>query len=230
MPTSETAIRPHGDQRKREADFLSVIRRNAHQFRQGVEKSSFVLEARRWERDVASRIEHRADSSLARSAGLVQERVAESASLRSDFAEASGTREHLRYGVVWRVIRLSSPHDPASYPPDRPELQALVNLPWNWDGYGSPPVTEQALRTADVVLRASDHYPIGVPDVAPVTGGGVFIEWEAGGRDLEIEILPGGRLQFVKIHEDGRIEEGYEVPPAELLSLLRWLAGETAAK
>lgn len=90
-------------------------------------------------------------------------------------------------------------------------------------------MTAEALRVAEDVLREGDRYRIGAPDVAPVTGGGVFIEWEAGGRDLEFDILPGGRIQFVKIHEDGHMEDGRDIALAKLPALFLWLAGATAA-
>jgi hypothetical protein len=64
-------------------------------------------------------------------------------------------------------------------------LRELAELEKDWDGHGSIPPTEDAIRTAANL------------QVVPVGGGGLQLEIHAGGSDLEIEIQPDGRIVAV---------------------------------
>lgn len=68
------------------------------------------------------------------------------------------------------------------------------------------------------------------PSVSPVSGGGLGFHWRADARDLEIEILPDGRVEYLKTLKMGeqiKSEEG-AITAFEDKNLWYWLAGELA--
>jgi hypothetical protein len=90
------------------------------------------------------------------------------------------------------------------------EVAKLARLPANWDGYGSPPVTEHAVRTAIDLLRAVEGGAVPAPHVCPVTGGGLGILWQASARRLEIEIVPDGSVEYAALTREGGEEHAIE--------------------
>jgi len=69
----------------------------------------------------------------------------------------------------------------------------------NWDGYGSPPIEQAALRKAITLLEAIQRYDLPTPEICPVTGGGIGIDWQLHPRELEIEVLPDGSAEFLMV-------------------------------
>jgi len=72
------------------------------------------------------------------------------------------------------------------------ELDELAGLPENWDGHGSPPIRATAKETVFKLLELLDQLDMPVPHFAPVSGGGLQLEWQQGKRELELEIFPQG--------------------------------------
>ena len=80
-------------------------------------------------------------------------------------------------------------------------LDHLGALERNWDSYGAEPISTKAIDVAKVVLcrsiaalrqRGSKNvYPFAI---APVSDGGVQLEWRGRAGFLEIEIAPSGTL------------------------------------
>ena len=72
----------------------------------------------------------------------------------------------------------------------------LVTLPENWDSYGGKPIKEHCIRNAfeilQYILELRDNNDIEVPTpfVAPISSGGIQIEWEVGDRYLQIDLVP----------------------------------------
>jgi hypothetical protein len=100
-------------------------------------------------------------------------------------------------------------------------LREFARMPENWDGYDSPPLTAGASHTAMELLAAIGDGLTGVR-IAPVSGGGVQFEWHIGPRELELEILPDGSIQFL-IVEGSQMREGDVLTREALEALLRWL-------
>lgn len=69
-----------------------------------------------------------------------------------------------------------------------------------------------------------------MPHFAPVSGGGIQLEWRRQNRELELEILPNGEIAFLKAPEPGEMEEG--VLPlsfhADVFELVKWFEGNPA--
>lgn len=73
--------------------------------------------------------------------------------------------------------------------------QYLVELPGNWDSYGSREITCAAI---EAVASFS---------VVPLHGGGVQVEFHRDGFDVEIEVRPDGTIEDVLV-ERAALKEG----------------------
>ena len=97
----------------------------------------------------------------------------------------------------------------------------------NWDSYGSCPIEEDVLCTAKELLFSLEP-AMPSPTVVPVSGGGIQLEWQVDGRELEIEFHPDSTIEFLKVNEDETMEEG-EIPAGDsvhLSHLLKWLSAD----
>lgn len=114
----------------------------------------------------------------------------------------------------------------------------VLNLPLNWDSYGSPPPTKKAMGSAIKLLQSIDLENFQVPNVVPVSGGGIQIEWTIEDRELELEFLPDGSIEFLKCENGEPFEEGKIESPfyAEInlrhrmLFLINWLSSKRNPK
>jgi len=104
----------------------------------------------------------------------------------------------------------------------------LQQLPHNWDRDGSPPPSETAVNTAIQIIDNAarvgfDDFP--APHVFPVPGGGVQLEWRQGERRLEIEVLPTGEAEYLKLQPGLPGEEGEfpTWPPTQSKHIFEWL-------
>jgi len=109
-------------------------------------------------------------------------------------------------------------------------IAELRKLGPNWDGYGSPPLTEAAVKTGFTVLRKLDGLGIPVPLAVPVTGGGFALEFQVARKRLEIEILPEGDIEYLTANKipglvEGDLDEG-TIPAHRVFEVARlgnWL-------
>lgn len=105
-------------------------------------------------------------------------------------------------------------------------VKAIVEcslLSANWDTYGSPAPTRVAKDRAINLVRSVGFEYLPTPDVVAVAGGGIQLEWVSGQRQLELEVLPDGAVQFLKTEDGDPLEEGPVKGPAHVDSLLTWL-------
>ena len=101
-------------------------------------------------------------------------------------------------------------------------LNEVLELPENWDSYGSRPVTRVAGDRAMEILTRSDIEYFLAPRVVPVSGGGLQLEWKSNNRSLEIEILDDGSIEYLTC-EDEACREGRIHDLRELRPLFQWL-------
>lgn len=114
----------------------------------------------------------------------------------------------------WQVIALQ-------------KLARLSSLRPNWDSYGSPPVSDWVLTVAAELVSKTTFENAPTPAIIPIKGGGVQLEWESGGRELEVEVHPDLTVELLTADDDEQIEE-FSVrylAPSSLESLLSWLGG-----
>ena len=106
----------------------------------------------------------------------------------------------------------------------------IALLPNDWDSYGSPPPSQQAVNNRERLLRMIEFEDLPAPHISPVSGGGIQIEWSILSRELELEILPDGSVEYLEIGNEEPLQEGKLNPAdsSELQSLLLWLTHATS--
>jgi hypothetical protein len=111
------------------------------------------------------------------------------------------------------------------------KITQFSELPQNWDGSGSDPVSKDALKMALRFLAEGPIHIIPEPSVSPVPGGGLGFHWRVESRDLELEFFPDGTVEYLKTNpaegEDIKPQEGAIQDLADA-KLWHWLAGEFA--
>lgn len=114
----------------------------------------------------------------------------------------------------------------------------LVNLPDNWDSYGGKPITENCINDAFKILqyildlRDINNIEVPAPFVAPLSSGGLQIEWEEGDRYLQIDLLSEtSEIEYFAIDKTNAGDlslEGAMKSLNDLKGLLIWFTwGET---
>jgi len=102
----------------------------------------------------------------------------------------------------------------------------LKRLCDNWDGEDSPRPSTIALDSASDLLVSLPFEDLPTPFVSPSSIGGVQLEWTQNGRELEIEVLPDGSMEFLTVVNGNPQNEG-STTREQVLSLTRWLRDET---
>ncbi len=115
-----------------------------------------------------------------------------------------------------------------------PQLEAIKRLfgfrrlPDDWDSYESPPPSETAINVASKIIEMIDFNRFSIPRIHPVSGGGIQLEWDFDTREIEIEILDDGSMQFLTVESGEPTDEG-SIPSANAAyvnSLLLWLTSD----
>jgi hypothetical protein len=88
------------------------------------------------------------------------------------------------------------------------KVTELSNLSENWDSYGSSSIQPPAIEMALKILSLVDRQGVATPQIFPVSGGGIQLEWQSGSRELELEILPNGMLEYLVVDEQKNMQEG----------------------
>src|SRR5947209_16330790 len=76
----------------------------------------------------------------------------------------------------------------------------IAKLPANWDSYGSQPLTGLAKTCAISLAMEFGREDLPAPRVVPISGGGLQFEFTYGPRSLELEVLPDGTIEFLRIY------------------------------
>lgn len=95
------------------------------------------------------------------------------------------------------------------------KLKELKNLGTNWNSYNGLAIDKDLIAQAEILLRSVKILEKDIPEpfIAPVSSGGINIEWDTPSRYLSIKIRHDGvRFFCVKkdeneVKEKGRIEE-----------------------
>ena len=113
-------------------------------------------------------------------------------------------------------------------------MARVSTLRQNWDGQGSPSPAQVALEAMNRLIKEIDAYDLPTAHIGPVSGGGLGVEWRNGDRDLVLEILPDGSIEYLKAErtpagfDTDHMEDG-EIPNdrlGEVRTLIRWLLGD----
>lgn len=103
------------------------------------------------------------------------------------------------------------------------ELFSKKKLPLNWDGYGSPPPSEQLIDRAADLIGIIDLDGFSDVCVVALPGGGVQIECEKGSRQVHLSFFPDGTIEFLKLEDETAVQEGAVLTNGQLLGLKNWL-------
>ena len=111
----------------------------------------------------------------------------------------------------------------------RKKLEELSNLPQNWNSYGSRPVQQGAIETVANLLSDLAKISMPEPQIFPVSGGGIQLEWKNSQCELEIEVLPDKSIEYLIVDKDGNMHEG-QIPKyynlVEIACLTNWFSSE----
>lgn len=103
-------------------------------------------------------------------------------------------------------------------------LERIAAVPEDWDTFGSGRTSAIAVNAArdlvwkTVVNLAAYKGADGTPDdVAPLSGGGVQVEWRGNAGTIEVEVSADGSFGYLLRHHDGPSEEADNVPGDRIL-------------
>jgi hypothetical protein len=105
------------------------------------------------------------------------------------------------------------------------KLAELSKLPENWNSYGSPPVQQGALELAANLIPELVKLDMPEPEIFPVSGGGIQLEWKNSERELEIEVRSNKTIEFLLVEDDGEMYESHlpqNNTPFEITTLIQW--------
>ena len=69
-----------------------------------------------------------------------------------------------------------------------PKIIELLELDLGWDGYGGIPILPNVAACARRLLDTFGNHTRIVPDIVPLSNGGLQLEWFVGGDELEVRI------------------------------------------
>ncbi|MCY3955043.1 MAG: hypothetical protein OXF47_03490 [Nitrospira sp.] len=140
--------------------------------------------------------------------------------VHADEEDHNGIRETTQWSRAFSIFNLNRKRIKALK-----SLLELGSLPEDWDSYGSPPPTEYAMDTgcSFIVNYLSDEDPM--PWVSPVSGGGIQLSWKKQANELNLDILPDGRMEFLKSSDSDPIEvdEKFSLDGLKIQSMLDWV-------
>jgi hypothetical protein len=106
------------------------------------------------------------------------------------------------------------------------KISALGGLDENWDSYGARPIAPYcALIAAELILNLLES-DSPRPAVVPTTRGGIQLEWQRVGANLEVEVTSYGRLSV--FFEDERTGKEQQLLLSGDLSALKPLSDRVA--
>lgn len=121
--------------------------------------------------------------------------------------------------------KMHGPPIVTQYREARETVDSLAHLPRGWDTYGSRPIQSQAVQGALFLLGVAERMGLPAPRISPVSGGGIQLDWTGTRRDLEVEILPDGSVEYLKVESGDQLQEGSLLSYHEdgVQDCLRWL-------
>lgn len=105
-------------------------------------------------------------------------------------------------------------------------LRSYARLPLNWNGEGARPLDATVVKRALELLLLLRDAEAPTPFVSALAPGGVGFEWEAGTRELTLNVLPDGSLEYARADPDGSISDGqFELALEAIRRQMAWLLG-----
>jgi hypothetical protein len=111
------------------------------------------------------------------------------------------------------------------------DLERIARLGADWDSYGSAPPSSEAVKAARRVIGTvyqeallSARNPALPYSVAPLSGGGVQLEWRGENKAIEIQVSADGGLGYLLVkgaEPSCAYEEADGIPESRILELVR---------
>ncbi len=101
---------------------------------------------------------------------------------------------------------------------------ACLTLSKNWDSYEGKPAS---LDTAEFVIKFIDQMPANtsvIPQVIPLSTGGIQLELSRGRKALEIEFAPNGQIYYLESEGDVDREGRAILSQEQITSWMNWLS------
>jgi hypothetical protein len=94
-------------------------------------------------------------------------------------------------------------------------------------GVGDLRIDEATATRARMLLAMIDFLELPTPHVAPVSGGGMSIEWALGPKEVKYALYPDGETIFYQVVNDEVESDGNIsiMQPAEVTEPLKWMLG-----
>ena len=104
-------------------------------------------------------------------------------------------------------------------------IDEVAALPQNWDTYGSPPIQRPALDAARRLLHIGEAEGLPEPDIVPISGGGVQLEWYTPTQGLEFVIHANGEIEYVLVNRPEEVVAEGDLPSVDepqVQGYMRW--------
>ncbi len=123
------------------------------------------------------------------------------------------------------IVEVNQP-EPDWFYPALSRFQFLSRLDENWDTYGGSPLSDEAIYTGlSIIARLLKDESV-PPAIVPTSEGGVQLEWQRAGDELEIRVAPSGEISAFRCNEvAGKVSEIERVSLTDLRPLVD-LAGK----
>jgi hypothetical protein len=99
---------------------------------------------------------------------------------------------------------------PAWLEPALAEFERIMNLPRDWDAYGSDPIALETIVRALLVLTEYMGPDTAPPWIVPLSDGGIQLEWRRDGSTLEVEVPAGDGAPATAYWMDEESGESWE--------------------
>ena len=110
-----------------------------------------------------------------------------------------------------------SPELPGWFNKALAELERIINLPTDWDGYGSEPVAaETAVKALLLLTDLLGLTDAATPWVVPLSDGGIQLEWKRNGFVLEVQVPASDTEDPTAFAADENCGESWEGSVAEI--------------
>lgn len=84
----------------------------------------------------------------------------------------------------------------------------ISELQHNWDTYGGPPPSLEAVKASKKLIWGIRLDGPTLPNIVPSVGGGIQFEWSSAFRELELEVLPDGSFEYLRVEEGNILDDG----------------------
>lgn len=88
------------------------------------------------------------------------------------------------------------------------KLTALMELREGWDSHGARPPAPDTIMDAAQLLAGLYNLGLPKPAIVPTAGGGIQLEWDVNGVELELTLEPDGRM--FALFDDPSVGESLE--------------------